>query len=102
MPTKFMVIRLWETNYFFRSNLQVHSKLNLSLYAQLAETIVFDLSLNKPKPKTDQLVLCAPSQTYYKPLPRSIEERRAVLGCFLITSMYNSHFPRKLFYKFPN
>lgn len=71
----------------YRSNLQVHTKINLSLYAQLAETMIFDLGLNKAKSKTDQLVLCSSSQTYYKAPPRSMEERRAVLGCFLITSM---------------
>lgn len=53
--------------------------------------MVLELSLNKPKPKGDQLILCTHSQTYYKPPPRSMEERRVLLGCFLVTSMYDLH-----------
>lgn len=47
-------------------------------------SLVFDLGLNKP-PKDAHVVfaLCPKPST-----PRTMEERRAVLGCFLITAMY--------------
>lgn len=47
-------------------------------------SLVFDLGLNKP-PKDAHVVfsLCQKPST-----PRTMEEGRAVLGIFLITSMY--------------
>ena len=66
----------------------MHRKQSLSIFTQLATSIVFELALNKPLPKDTQLSLCISTQKYPKsPTARTIEERRAVLGCFLITSM---------------
>jgi len=53
-------------------------------------SLVFELGLNKPVPKDNisQALHCG-KEKYSKPqTPRTMEERRAVLGCFLITSMY--------------
>jgi hypothetical protein len=51
-------------------------------------SLVFDPELNKPVLKDTQVLRCVKEQ-YSKPLtPRTIEERRAVLGCFLVASMY--------------
>lgn len=50
--------------------------------------LVFELGLTKPVPKDTQVPPCV-NPKYSKPTtPRTMEERRAVLGCFLVTSMY--------------
>ena len=66
----------------------MHRKHSLSIFTQLATSIVFELALNKPLPKDTHTLLCISTQKYPKsPTVRTMEERRAVLGCFLITSM---------------
>lgn len=53
--------------------------------------LVFELGLNKPVPKETPVAQVVPclKEKFSKPLtPRTMEERRTVLGCFLITSMY--------------
>ena len=72
----------------FRISYEVHNKPSLSLFTQLATSLVFDLALNKPPRKESQMLLCINIQKHQKPpTVRTMEERRAVLGCFLITSM---------------
>ncbi|MCJ1399412.1 hypothetical protein MMC11_002614 [Xylographa trunciseda] len=72
------------------ANYQVHSKPFLAVFAQLAIALVFDLGLNKFVPKDTQVMPCM-NQKYSKPTaPRTMEERRAVLACFLITSIISS------------
>lgn len=70
-----------------RANYQVHNKPFLAVFTQLAISLVFDLGLNKPVPeetsRTSNLHKVSRPST-----PRTMEERRAVLGCFLVTSMY--------------
>ena len=66
----------------------MHSKHSLSIFTQLATSIVFELALNKPLPKETKALFCISTQKYPRPpTVRTMEERRAVLGCFLITSM---------------
>jgi hypothetical protein len=49
--------------------------------------MIFELGLNKPVPKDIHVLPCV--NNYSRPTTlRTMEERRAVLGCFLITSMY--------------
>ena len=61
---------------------------SLFVFTQLAISLVFDLGLNKPLEKYPQVALCVNSQDHPKSLTvRTLEERRAALGCFLITSM---------------
>ncbi|MCJ1386882.1 hypothetical protein MMC17_010010 [Xylographa soralifera] len=72
------------------ANYQVHTKPFLAIFTQLAISLVFDLGLNKFVPKDMQVMPCV-NQKYLKPVtPRTMEERRAVLGCFLITSIISS------------
>lgn len=69
-------------------NYQVQSRPSLSVFTQLATSLVFEVGLNKPLPEDPQVSLCINSQNHPKsPTVRTMEERRAVLGCFLITSM---------------
>lgn len=65
---------------------QFHPKPFLSVFTHLATSLVFDLGLNKPvqvTPSTFNLHQCPRPST-----PRTMEERRAALGCYLMTSMY--------------
>ncbi|PYI15889.1 hypothetical protein BO99DRAFT_445746, partial [Aspergillus violaceofuscus CBS 115571] len=71
------------------SGQQVFRKLNLIMFSQLAIAVVCDLSLDKPSSLENSLLLCLHSSVDDDPPPlpvRSKEERRAVLGCYLLTS----------------
>ena len=63
-----------------------------SLFSQLAMTMVFELGLNKSTSKDLPGVDCLSpfDQRKYpkQSTVRTMEERRALLGCFLITSTY--------------
>ncbi|KAH8810878.1 hypothetical protein F5884DRAFT_672828 [Xylogone sp. PMI_703] len=65
------------------ANYEADDKPFRALFSQLAISLVFDLGLNKPIPKDNQLLPCGTSKFSSH---RTMEERRAVLGCFLITS----------------
>lgn len=67
----------------------MHSKPSLSVFTQLTMSLVFDLGLNKAPPKEVQTTLCVNAHECPKPPTiRTMEQRRAVLGCFLPASMY--------------
>ncbi|KAB8261634.1 hypothetical protein BDV32DRAFT_148280 [Aspergillus pseudonomiae] len=71
---------------------QFHPKPFLSVFTHLATSLVFDLGLNKPvqvTPSTFNL-----HQSPKHSTPRTMEERRAALGCYLITSIISSFFQR--------
>lgn len=73
-------------------NLQGDStrKPSLAVFVQLATAAVFDLGLHRPPLKDIAPALClsGSGESVKDALPvRSIEERRTVLGCFLVTSM---------------
>ena len=87
VPKSKIILR--DTDYFLRFNYQIHSKPSLSVYTQLSTSLVYDLGLNKPLPKENsQMTLCINSHHGPKsPTVRTMEERRAALGCFLITSI---------------
>jgi hypothetical protein len=75
----------------FRGHFQFYAKPFLAAFTQLAMSLVFDLGLNKPVLKDMHPVPCLKDKTCSRPSgPRTMDERRAVLGCFLITSMYVS------------
>ncbi|PYI00607.1 hypothetical protein BO78DRAFT_37618 [Aspergillus sclerotiicarbonarius CBS 121057] len=65
----------------------------LSRVTQLAMTVVFDLRINKPPPEDSNMLPvgvhsnCATS----KGSTRTLEERRAVLACFLMSSIVSSY-----------
>ena len=67
------------------------SAASLSRFTQLAMTLVFDLRLNKPLSDESNMLpvgsLAAGCAVPRGPA-RSMEERRAVLGCFVMSSMF--------------
>ncbi|RAL14436.1 Zn(II)2Cys6 transcription factor [Aspergillus homomorphus CBS 101889] len=77
------------------SGQQVFRKLSLIMFSQLAIAVVYDLSLNKPTSTEMSLLLCLnpqPEGGPASPPTRFMEERRAVLGCFLLTSSISLFF----------
>ncbi|KIM97022.1 hypothetical protein OIDMADRAFT_169794 [Oidiodendron maius Zn] len=68
---------------------QFRAKPLLSVLIQLATSLVFDLGLNKPVSKETQVILCV-NKCSVPSTPRTMEERRAVLGCFLAASIISS------------
>lgn len=66
----------------------MYTKPFVALFTQLAVSLVYDLGLNKPVPQHPPALCNLPDRNRGLHSPRSMEERRAVLGCFLITSLY--------------
>jgi hypothetical protein len=60
----------------------------LSRFTQLAMTLVFDLRLNKPLPDDSNMLPVGGDCSTPRGPTRSLEERRAVLGCFVMSSMF--------------
>lgn len=72
-----------------RLRFQIHSKPFATLYVQLALSMVYDLGLNRDVPKEQpvfQTTVGTREQPWVGPV-RTMEERRAVLGCYYITSV---------------
>ncbi|KAH8649923.1 hypothetical protein BX600DRAFT_473805 [Xylariales sp. PMI_506] len=67
----------------------------LSRYTQMAMAIVFDLRLNKPAPE-EMHMLPVNSTADNAPMgsgwARTLEEKRAVLACYLLSSIVSSYF----------
>ncbi|KAF2807184.1 uncharacterized protein BDZ99DRAFT_500451 [Mytilinidion resinicola] len=72
------------------ATIQTHNKPFLSVFTQLAISLVSELGLAKPIPKNSQMGLCGMPKLSRATTPRTMEERRAVLGCFLSTSILSS------------
>ncbi|KAL5333384.1 hypothetical protein BJX70DRAFT_381181 [Aspergillus crustosus] len=68
---------------------QVSEKPRLSVLTQLANSLVYELGLNKPPPTN--MPPCDDDLASSPPIVRTMEERRAVLGCFLTTSIIASY-----------
>ncbi|KAH6667913.1 hypothetical protein B0J14DRAFT_489034 [Halenospora varia] len=85
--------------YLGWAHTHLHHTSRLSVVAQLAISIVFELGLNKPL-SSSKLVMRtlnshgAPMYGPSNPAPRTIEERRAVVSLFFITSLISSYFQR--------
>ncbi|KAJ5678218.1 uncharacterized protein N7477_003851 [Penicillium maclennaniae] len=63
----------------------------LNFYAHVLMGLVCDLGINQPvaqEPSTMQTFKCAVGWKQQIPTIRTLEERRAVLGCFLLTSRH--------------
>ncbi|KAF7561477.1 hypothetical protein G7046_g2655 [Stylonectria norvegica] len=76
----------WGHDYLLHGNTA-----SLSRFTQLAMTLVFDLRLNKPVPdETNMLPIDRPNGYGEREggSVRSMEEIRAVLGCFVMSSMF--------------
>ncbi|RAK92533.1 hypothetical protein BO79DRAFT_53805 [Aspergillus costaricaensis CBS 115574] len=75
--------------YLGWSNQQVYNKANIYVFAQLATGIVYEMGLFNPEAKGKHMLLCVhpePHENRTAPPRQVMEERRAVLGCFLLTS----------------
>lgn len=75
--------------YLGWSNQQVYNKANIYVFAQLAMGIVYEMGLFNPEAKGKHMLLCVhpePHENRTAPPRQVMEERRAVLGCFLLTS----------------
>ncbi|OTB10379.1 hypothetical protein K445DRAFT_253890 [Daldinia sp. EC12] len=71
-------------------NYQIQREPFLTLFTQLAVSLVFDLGLTKPVPGDPELTICGNRKYARSATHRTMEERRAVLGCFLATSIVSS------------
>ncbi|KAJ5579581.1 uncharacterized protein N7459_005566 [Penicillium hispanicum] len=60
----------------------------VSRYTQLAMTLVFDLRLNKPAADDSNMLPKHMNESFIKTPRCSLEERRALLGCYVMSSMY--------------
>lgn len=70
-----------------RGNFQVKRRPFLTLFIQLATTIIFDLGLNKAPPITTE---GGSELRFHQPWAlndRTSEERRAVVACYFLSSM---------------
>lgn len=63
-------------------------KSTLTIFSQLAVSLVYDLGLNKPVAPEPSQLSCIPPPHLRPPQrePRTNEERRAVLGTYLMVS----------------
>ncbi|KAL4780056.1 hypothetical protein BJX76DRAFT_361179 [Aspergillus varians] len=64
----------------------------LSRFTQLAMSLVYDLRLNKPPPEDPNMLPVGGNCLVPNGPTRSLEERRAVLGCFVMSSIVSSYF----------
>lgn len=75
-----------------RGQYYLHNKPILSSLVQLAVAQLVDLGLNKAIPRDMPYLLLeydaqGCSERYCQPQERTVEERRVVVGCFLVTSV---------------
>ncbi|KAL4995730.1 hypothetical protein BDV10DRAFT_187770 [Aspergillus recurvatus] len=78
--------------YLGWSNQQVHNKANLYVFTQLVHAAVYELGIHNPSAKPKMMALCVYTEEEENaPVPgQSMEERRAVLASFLITSIIST------------
>ncbi|KAK9310998.1 Zn(II)2Cys6 transcription factor [Lipomyces starkeyi] len=81
--------------YLSWANYQLPQRLSLCLFMQLANSLVFDLGLNRSH-AYDHLTPFGPHLCPSVPTsgPRTMEERRAVLGCYYLSSMISINLKR--------
>ncbi|KAH9900205.1 hypothetical protein F4778DRAFT_740680 [Xylariomycetidae sp. FL2044] len=87
-----LVFVAWGNDQFVTGSVKSMSRLT-----QLAMTIVFELGLNKPpmtRTQTLSVKTLSDQDPASSPVVRSWEETRAVLGCFLISSIMSSYLGR--------
>lgn len=78
--------------YAHRSHYHRKDKPYASVFSQLAISLIFDLSLHKP-PGENSMMACFKSPQPNAPMPgkeRTMEDRRAILACFHVTSQYDN------------
>ncbi|KAH8894144.1 hypothetical protein GQ53DRAFT_89871 [Thozetella sp. PMI_491] len=72
-------------------NLQASGRPFFSTFIQLAMSTVFDLGLNKTPPENPEAVSSKRVFKVWTSHTRSMEERRAVLGCYFMSSLVSSY-----------
>ncbi|KAL4772925.1 hypothetical protein BDW60DRAFT_222131 [Aspergillus nidulans var. acristatus] len=84
--------------YLGWSNQQVYNKSNIHVFTQLANAAVYELGIHNPSAKPKMMGLCAHTEgedeASNSPVGQTMEERRAVLACFLITSIISTFVQR--------
>ena len=72
----------------FQGKHPVTIRTSITIFAQLALALVFDLGLNQPVAKDPPQLTCIPPPHLRPPprQPRTMDERRAVLGTFVTVS----------------
>ncbi|PYH46320.1 Zn(II)2Cys6 transcription factor [Aspergillus saccharolyticus JOP 1030-1] len=76
--------------YLGWSNQQVYNRANVHVFTQLANSIVYEMGLFNPEAKGKHTLLCVHTEAHEDraaPPSQVMEQRRAVLGCFLLTSI---------------
>ncbi|KAJ5736933.1 uncharacterized protein N7483_002058 [Penicillium malachiteum] len=68
-------------------NLLHKTAVKIPRFTQLAIGLVFDLRLNKPQQESHTL----PGKTWSKTQENTLEEKRAVLGCWMMSSVVSSY-----------
>ncbi|KAJ5785555.1 uncharacterized protein N7503_010767 [Penicillium pulvis] len=73
-------------------NLLNGTSARVSRFSHLAMTLVFSLRLNKPPPQESNMLPLEKTSSNTDNPARTLEERRAVLGCFVVSSVVSSYF----------
>ncbi|KAJ5537007.1 hypothetical protein N7513_010193 [Penicillium frequentans] len=73
-------------------NLLNGTSARVSRFSHLAMTLVFSLRLNKPPPQESNMLPLEKTSSNTDSPARTLEERRAVLGCFVVSSVVSSYF----------
>ncbi|KAL2845503.1 hypothetical protein BJY01DRAFT_214168 [Aspergillus pseudoustus] len=79
--------------YLGWSNQQVYNKANIHVFTQLAKAAVYELGIHNPSAKPKIMALCVyteEDESAASVAGQSMEERRAVLACFLISSIIST------------
>ncbi|KAK1966081.1 hypothetical protein LY78DRAFT_693024 [Colletotrichum sublineola] len=73
---------------------QIHQRPFLTLFTQLANTIVFDLGLNQPPRTIPEAMLRLTIHRPWVSATRTVEEQRAVVACHYLSSIVSSYIRR--------
>ncbi|KAL5333796.1 hypothetical protein BJX70DRAFT_45511 [Aspergillus crustosus] len=78
--------------YLGWSNQHVYNKANIHVFTQLAQAAVYELGLHNPDREPKMMALCvhAEEDEVAVPAGQTMEERRAALACFYITSIIST------------
>ncbi|KAL4862495.1 hypothetical protein BDV12DRAFT_190377 [Aspergillus spectabilis] len=82
--------------YLGWSNQHVYNKANIHVFTQLAQAAVYELGLHNPSAKPKMMALCVHTDEDEVAVPagQAMEERRAVVACFFITSIISTFVQR--------
>ncbi|KAL4875850.1 hypothetical protein BJY04DRAFT_210974 [Aspergillus karnatakaensis] len=84
--------------YLGWSNQHVHNKANIHVFTQLVQAGVYELGLHKPMAKPKMMALCVHTEEDEMAVPagQTLEERRAILAAFFITSIISTFVQRSV------